>query len=754
MPIRPTKTESSVRVAPASGQTQQISTPAAAFGSAQAEATLYAARALGDKAEITARTAEDMARRQDETQLLEYETKIEEFETQYLFTGENPLLDRVGNEAFGSTKQSITDFKNFADDLDKQYSQNPRIQNRIKSMRTRKNTAIGKTVSRHEANQRRAYEESARNAALESARDRSILYYTDPVEREASLQRIESLVRETARGMPPEAVEQMIEDEKTKVHTAIIDRFGNESLGSAESYYKQYKDQIDPNTQVQIEKSLSVLKKQQQAEVRHEVNKQANVLQDAAKITGEINDGQFNAIRTMAEQNGLTQEVEALDVFKQNVDTLNAFVNSPLPDQPTQLRMLREKVESSPTRQNIDQYNLLRDSFDAKLKILKDDPVSYYEQQKVMRPYQPADISNPQAFAYEMTQRRVAAAQIEEREQIKLPLLRKSEIENLSAIYSQADTQGKTSILRTIQGGFTQSEARQIAQKIAPKQANMAAVMAIAHESPDVAQVIASGSTRDKFVPRQKMSAEVQNMLEGAIPDGAAIQPVIDAVHDAYTELAFMVNDTSNELDPERMRQASEMILGPKLKVKTSFFDQSPSQILPFKLPSGQWISEGQFESALNTIDADTLLRTHGDTFKTPDGQDLDVQETIGRTRLQSVGDGQYILLTRHGQPVLGSVPEGTVVTQNNIKDLAFKLDMKKVVNDENVRGLFESFSDYVSKSDIDRYIDAQKRLTQALDSNAPADDVSSIRAEIEKIRKSSASRAKRSATYELRGVR
>lgn len=720
----PRLTENRVNVAPQARSFQNIEAPSAAFGSLQAEATQQGANELAKAAQRTEQIAVELQRREDETRLLEYETKLENYETETLYTNENAVLNTKGNQAFGSTKTSLDDFDTFTESIDKELT-SERQRLAAQRIKARSRTALARTVSRHESAQRRVWESSVRQAAMESARDKAVLNYTDDVTRNAAIARLKQAVRLDSAGLPKEAIDQRIEQEVTGIHASVIERYAMDDLASAKDYYKEHKDEIDPDAHIRIEKSFKVMEKQAQAEARHEVNQQIGVIEDTLKLGLDVPESQINAVKQAANANGLTKQADSLDQMMRVYDSNKEFLNVPLAEQPQVLEELRQSIQQNgATTEKLAKYQLMQSSFNTKLKTLRDDPVSYYEQRKEIRPFKPVDIGNADAFRYEVDQRRVAVAEVQQKEGIRLPLLRKAEIEQLRTAYQGSNVEGRTALINNIQSVFNGPEARAVAKKIAPNEKNLATVMSIVHEAPDVAAKVASGATRDKFVSRNAIAAELQTHLEGAVQDGVALETITESVHDLYTELAFEGKDTTNVLDPDRLKEAADAIIGPKMKVKTGFFDSTPSHLIPFRMQSGQFISEGQFEAALKTIDLKTMLETHGDTFKTPEGINLDVQETIGRTRLVTVGDGKYELHTRTGQQVIGSDPSKP-----------FVLDMKKIVNDENIQGFFERVTSGFSQTELDDYVEASQRLSTLIESNADQAEIDEAEKTLENMR-------------------
>ena len=724
----PRKTTPEVRDAPLPNQKQQIVAPDAAFGSEQARATQKASQNLAKRAQQLDAIAQEMQRREDETRILEAETQLEQWETEHLFTGDNAVLNRKGNQAFGSTKGSLETFEKFSQDLEKSLT-SERQRHIFKRLRTRAQSSLARTVSRHESGQRTVWEQSVRAAAIESTRDRALLHYSDPEERQASLDRLEGLVRENSAGMPEELIQQRIENERTLVHSSIIDKISVEDEGAAKSYYEQHKDEIDPDQQIKIEKSFEVLERQRKAKVQQEINKQIKLVEDTFKLGIEYPDEQVSQLQALARANGMDDQADALGQMSELFDTNKEFLELPLEDQGARLQELQASIAEAPSREKVAEFQMLTDSYSSKIKALEKDPVKYYQDTKQIRPFAELDYSDPLKFTNELDQRRVSIADIQRKEGLRLPLMSEDEIDQMTTIYNDANAAQKTQLLNMVYSSFNAEEAQVIAKRIAPKQASMAAVMSVVNEAPDVANKIAAGSQQEKFVPQAKVQASIQDYLKGAIPDGTALETIGAAVYDIYGQLSFEANDSTNVIDEDRLKKSVDMVVGKPMKVKTGFFD-TPSYILPFRLESGQHITEGQFEAALSTITLPKLLETHGDTFKTPEGTNLDVEETINRTNLISVGDGLYQLETRTGQQIIGS--DGS----------PFILDMKKIANTETIKGFFETFTDNIGKTDLDDYVEAEQKIRDLQDEGASIDQINAAQEELNQLIRNAQNRA------------
>lgn len=714
MPITPTKKTREIGTAPANLASQSANAPAGTFGEPQARAVQDVARGIQRVGDVAGNVALDMQRREDETRLLEYQTQLESYETESLFTGEDAILNRKGSNSFGTTKTGLEDFDTYATELGKSLTNEGQRQ-QAKKLRARFRNGYAKQVSRHEASQRRVWEEATRSAAIETAADRAVLYYSNSEQRAASLSSVEKLIRDDSQGLPPEAIEQRIQAEKTKIHASIIDRYSLDNIGAAEGYYRDNKDEIDPDAYLAIEKSFKVIRNQQAAAARKEINDQIQVVQDTFKMGIEVPESQVNALKSVAQKNGLDQQAQALQDMQDVFDVNQQFLDTPLPEQPEVINELRRSIEEKPTRAKLAKYQILNESFQTKVKQLQDDPAQYYLSRKELRPFKQIDPSNPVQMGHEINQRRISLAQIEQKEGVRIPVLRKEEMDQFAQQYTGANATQKTALLMNMKATFTPDEARTVAQKMAPKQKSLAAVMSIVHEAPDVAERIAAGNAREKFVTRSKVSAAVQEYMAGAVQDGAAIEAITDSVHDLYTQLAFESKDTTNEVDVDRVKEAVEQITGPKVKVKTKFFGTA-SNVLPFRKETGQFITASEFDSVLETVDLKRLMEVHGDTFKLADGTTLDPQETIGRSEFITVGDGQYHLRLKSGQTITDGNGQPFVL---NVKELSKGVD---------TRGLFGKTVDSLNRTELDDYVEAQRNIKELIEQGASQKKIDAAR--------------------------
>ena len=440
-------------------------------------------------------------------------------------------------------------------------------------------------------------------------------------------------------------------------------------------------------------------------------------IEAAASMGWEIPSEDIDNLIQVSASLGQKATARSLISLRDNQQYLSEYSQLPFREQIAE----SERIMSEQNIDDVGKARLVNSFLKTKMQGISADPLQYYADSKQIE-INPLDFSNPETVKYELQNRMVSKAQISEKEGVKVPLLTKTEADRLSQVYQGGSIGDRSSLIQTLTMTLPEEEKSSIGAIISKGSPSMAVGLMVSKFDPNTTEKIISGGLQEKFVAKKTFEASLQEELEGAIPDPAALDSVTDSIYDLYAQLSFEENDSSNILDTGRMNKAIKKIIGEPIEVNNGFFGKK-STTIPFRLDNGQFITEDQFEAIIEDLNLEKVLETHGDTFKTPEGTNLDVQDTLSRSRFVAAGGGGYELHTSSGAQAMDS------------SGAPFLLNMKKIAQDASVKTLLDASTRGLSSHSLNRYVDLEAKKSDLIDSNAPQSEIDAVNESLRKLR-------------------
>lgn len=276
----------------------------------------------------------------------------------------------------------------------------------------------------------------------------------------------------------------------------------------------------------------------------------------------------------------------------------------------------------------------------ARTQALKDDPLGYGMNRRIVSPLPPLDLTQPDTWAQSF-----------QAYQNGVDVLRaRGEVGNISALRPQVQAQVQRALATS-----TPQESVQLlgsmAQNLSPEtyQATLnkiaasgegkatAAAGALVKENPDAAEGILRGKVLLRENPRLAPSKTDANLsaIEGMLPTTAfapalegSRQSLLEAATARYADLSHQSGDTSGELSDERMQQAITEVTG-------GLVDMNGSPVIAPRYG----MTQDDFDKTLSSLSDQDLMGA-----VTTSGQPVRISDLRNEGRLRAVADGRYVL--------------------------------------------------------------------------------------------------------------
>ncbi|EHK77689.1 hypothetical protein SM0020_12215 [Sinorhizobium meliloti CCNWSX0020] len=276
----------------------------------------------------------------------------------------------------------------------------------------------------------------------------------------------------------------------------------------------------------------------------------------------------------------------------------------------------------------------------ARTQALKDDPLGYGMNRRIVSPLPPLDLAQPETWAQSF-----------HAYQNGVDVLRaRGEVGNISALRPQVQAQVQRALATS-----TPQESVQLlgsmAQNLSPEtyQATLnkiaatgegkatAAAGALVKENPNAAEGILRGKVLLRENPRLAPSKTDANLsaIEGMLPTTAfapalegSRQSLLEAATARYADLSHQSGDTSGELSDERMQQAITEVTG-------GLVDMNGSPVIAPRYG----MTQDDFDKTLSSLSDQDLMGA-----VTTSGQPVRISDLRNEGRLRAVADGRYVL--------------------------------------------------------------------------------------------------------------
>lgn len=236
---------------------QDIRAPAAAFGAATAQAFEQAGQQIGQVASLIDRRAEQHAKEDADTKAFETFTAAASQARQLMWEGDNAIYNRRGENAMGSTKEATIELKRIGEEslagLDSEYARKTYQQYWARHQESE----LG-SVSRHEAGQRKEYQDQAIVGTLKVFQDQAALYYNDQSKVDEAIALGRKAINTNPQGLPAEALKARETAFTSKVQAAVVLRRMVTDAPGAEKYFREHAADFTDEDILTVERALKV----------------------------------------------------------------------------------------------------------------------------------------------------------------------------------------------------------------------------------------------------------------------------------------------------------------------------------------------------------------------------------------------------------------------------------------------------------------------------------------------------------------
>lgn len=391
---------------------------------------------------------------------------------------------------------------------------------------------------------------------------------------------------------------------------------------------------------VSPEKRVELLE-QARREMGTEVRRDAGEIDNAARMGLSVPREKIEAVAARAQDAFLPDLATDLRQFADVQDAAGAFAKQGLPAQEAELRRLKSSAEGG-NLADAPFYGAAQKVYETKIRMLKDEPWAYYAAHGVVQEHEPVQFGSPEAVTAQIMERRADADAVGALEggRFTLPLLTKSEIEQLKQAYETAPPQQAAAMITSVGQNLNGPERQALARAIAAKSPMAAAALSL---EPDKALRLVMGSRAKGEVTEAKVREAANERLKGLVLEPEANETLHDAVYAYYKQLALEKGDVTKEVSDDLLKKAIEEVAGPVVTVDTKLGLGGESKVLSFRGDDGEWADEDRMEDIFGGLTDELLTGVYGALPVASDGNTVGADDIKKRAQFVTAGDGVYV---------------------------------------------------------------------------------------------------------------
>lgn len=278
---------------------QSIRAPEAAFGGATAQAISQAGQQVGQVASLLDRRAEEHLKQDAETEAFKTFTAAASDARKLMWEGDSAIYNRRGENAMGSTKEATVDLRKVGEDHAGGLT-SPYAREQFERRWSQHQESELGSVSRHEAGQRKEYQDQALAGTLKVYNDQAALYFNDPTKIQQSIDLGRSAIHTNPQGLPAEMLKAHETAFTSGVHKdVVLRRMVDDPLG-ADAYFREHASEMVGDDIVTVERGLKVKTTQFKARANAERIAQDTTVGGTGGAKTEP--GQTSSVRTFPAQ--------------------------------------------------------------------------------------------------------------------------------------------------------------------------------------------------------------------------------------------------------------------------------------------------------------------------------------------------------------------------------------------------------------------------------------------------------------------
>lgn len=306
-------------------------------------------------------------------------------------------------------------------------------------------------------------------------------------------------------------------------------------------------------------------------------------------------------------------------------------------------------------RRKIDTLKRQREQRQKKLKVLsKKNPWSYLQKVGETKNMEMLNFANPMSFI----NRKDFVEEMSQKHDLDMKGIPISpmEIQGMRNTIVNANDRDLTGFLFNIDRNVDDETKSEYAAQLFPKEPMLGAAMHLAGEAPQESIKVLKGfrrinARRDSKgvkINTASMEKEIQNQLGNIIQDPDKIRLMSEAIKGHVVESVFSENGdlTQDVSNPDRVSDSILKVIGPIIKPST--VNTPGGGLGSFRNADGKFLEEYEVDNVLETLTPE-FFKESG--FNAPivdvngERKVLDFDKFGDRVRLQTIGDGKYLVL-------------------------------------------------------------------------------------------------------------
>lgn len=219
-------------------------------------------RAVAQLGQVAGDVLEKQSRETDTQAVFAARRKLDDFERMKIYDPQNGAINKLGKDAFGLGAVVRQDFDDFSGKVGAELT-TPRQKQAYQEVVTSRRDQLLDWSSRHEQQQREAYDRGQFEADIKNSEDRAAQLAGDParVSAEVAVMRDRTIGYYRNKGLSEEQTQQALRTNTEKLHVSVLNTLlAGDDWRGAKSYLNANASQMDPATSVRLN---TVLRKQE-----------------------------------------------------------------------------------------------------------------------------------------------------------------------------------------------------------------------------------------------------------------------------------------------------------------------------------------------------------------------------------------------------------------------------------------------------------------------------------------------------------
>lgn len=400
---------------------------------------------------------------------------------------------------------------------------------------------------------------------------------------------------------------------------------------------KTFADFLSPERKITI---YNQAKSQIDARNKTVIREEINDVEQAARLGLVVPTEKIKSLASRAGGAGMPEVANNLYRYAAVQDQTNVFATKSINQQKQELAQVRIGVEKGNIK-DVDKYAAFSNVLENKVKLLKDDPYSYYEAHGIVNTPQPLNISDANSIAQNLQSRRIEAEKVRKIEgnDFALPLFTKDEIGQLKSIYVNKSPADTAKVIANIGNQLTQPEKIALSRQLATDDdKNTILATAMALPTKQASDLLIGNSIKGEVKP-SRVRESLAARMKGFIFNPETNENIQKSVFATYKKLAFDAGNIDAEVDEEILDKSIQQVVGKPVEISIK---GNTSKVFTYLGDDGKFVDDDDLEDTFRSINNDVLTKLNGSLPLLVSGDYVDAKDILKDTRMVSQGNGIY----------------------------------------------------------------------------------------------------------------